>query len=162
MMIASAAFQAFGAVQAGRAAKAEARMQRQQLEEQKKDAQLIALQQGNARRRNLKDFLALNQSLTGVTGRDVSDRSLRALQERAREASDETEDRARLQFLTEQRQRDLGIAVSNMRAKNAMNASIISATSSLLSAGYKYSQVAPKSVGYQSPTYTSSDFVGFR
>ena len=144
MMIASAAFQAFGAVQAGRAAKAEARMQRQQLEEQKKDAQLIALQQGNARRRNLKDFLALNQSLTGVTGRDVSDRSLRALQERAREASDETEDRARLQFLTEQRQRDLGIAVSNMRAKNAMNASIISATSSLLSAGYKYSQVAPK------------------
>lgn len=146
MMIASAAFQAFGAVQAGRAAKAEARMQRQQLEEQKKDAQLIALQQGNARRRNLKDFLALNQSLTGVTGRDVSDRSLRALQERAREASDETEDRARLQFLSEQRQRDLGIAVSNMRAKNAMNASIISATSSLLSAGYKYSQVAPKTV----------------
>ena len=144
-MIASAVFQAYGAIQAGKARKAEARMQRMQIEEQKKDAELIALQQGNARRRNLQDFLSINQSITGVSGRDLSDRSLRALQERAVKESDETEDRARLQFLTEQRQRDLGIAVANMRGRNAMNSALISATSSLLTAGYKYQQVAPKS-----------------
>ena len=143
-MIASAVFQAYGAIQAGKARKAEARMQRMQIEEQKKDAELIALQQGNARRRNLQDFLSINQSITGVSGRDLSDRSLRALQERAVKESDETEDRARLQFLTEQRQRDLGIAVANMRGKNAMRSALISATSSLLTAGYKSQQVTPK------------------
>lgn len=143
-MIASAVFQAYGAIQAGKARKAEARMQRMQIEEQKKDAELIALQQGNARRRNLQDFLALNESITGVSGRDLSDRSLRALQERAVKESDETEDRARLQFLSEQRQRDLGIAVARMRGRNAMNSALISATSSLLTAGYKYQQVTPK------------------
>ena len=143
-MIASAVFQAYGAIQAGKARKAEARMQRMQIEEQKKDAELIALQQGNARRRNLQDFLALNESITGVSGRDLSDRSLRALQERAVKESDETEDRARLQFLTEQRQRDLGSAVANMRGRNAMRSALISATSSLLTAGYKSQQVTPK------------------
>ena len=143
-MIASAVFQAYGAIQAGKARKAEARMQRMQIEEQKKDAELIALQQGNARRRNLQDFLALNESITGVSGRDLSDRSLRALQERAVKESDETEDRARLQFLSEQRQRDLGIAVANMRGRNAMRSALISATSSLLTAGYKSQQVTPK------------------
>jgi len=161
-MIASAIFQAYGTIQAGKAAKAEARMQRMQIEEQKKDAELIALQQGNARRRNLEDFLNINQSLTGVNSRDTSDRSLKALQDRARKEADTTEDRARLQFLTEQRQRDLGIAVANMRGKNAMNASLISATSSLLMAGHKASSVTPKSTGYQSPVYTSADFRGFR
>tara|TARA_E500000318_G_C3563926_1_gene214809 strand:+ start:396 stop:878 length:483 start_codon:yes stop_codon:yes gene_type:complete len=144
-MIASAVFQAYGAIQAGKARKAEARMQRMQIEEQKKDAELIALQQGNARRRNLQDFLNINESLTGVNRRDTSDRSLKALQDRARKEADTTEDRARLQFLSEQRQRDLGIAVANMRGRNAMNSALISATSSLLTAGYKYQQVAPKS-----------------
>lgn len=144
-MIASAVFQAYGAIQAGKARKAEARMQRMQIEEQKKDAELIALQQGNARRRNLQDFLNINESLTGVNRRDTSDRSLKALQDRARKEADTTEDRARLQFLSEQRQRDLGIAVANMRGRNAMNSALISATSSLLTAGYKYQQVTPKS-----------------
>ncbi|BAQ88151.1 hypothetical protein [uncultured Mediterranean phage uvMED] len=165
-MIASAVFQAYGAIQAGKARKAEARMQRMQIEEQKKDAELIALQQGNARRRNLQDFLALNESITGVSGRDLSDRSLRALQERAVKESDETEDRARLQFLSEQRQRDLGIAVANMRGRNAMNSALISATSSLLTAGYKYQQVAPKGGATFKPLNVSSpssvDFRGSR
>ena len=142
-MIASAVFQAYGAIQAGKAARAEARMQRMQIEEQKKDAELIALQQGNARRRNLQDFLNINESLTGVNRRDTSDRSLKALQDRARKEADTTEDRARLQFLTEQRQRDLGIAVANMRAKNATRTALISATSSLLSAGAKYKSSTP-------------------
>ena len=101
-MIASAGLQFYGAMQASKAAKQEARLQQQQIKEQKANAEIIALQEANARNRNLQDFLNINEALTGVTGRDLNDRSLKALQERAKKETDTASDRARLQFLTEQ------------------------------------------------------------
>ena len=149
LMIASAIFSAYGTIQAGKAKSAEARGQAEQLRVQKLNAGLTAMQEHNRRIMQLQALQNANLSFTGVMGRDSgSDRSLI--------------DRARGQFIGEQSQRSMGITLANMRASNARTASFISAGSSLLSAGAKYQTVAPKSVGYQPPKYTSADFRGFR
>jgi hypothetical protein len=163
LMIASAIFSAYGTIQAGKAKSAEARGQAEQLRVQKLNAGLTAMQEHNRRIMQLQALQNANLSFTGVMGRDSgSDRSLKALEERAKRESSVEIDRARGQFIGEQSQRSMGITLANMRASNARTASFISAGSSLLSAGAKYQTVAPKSVGYQPPKYTFADFRGFR
>ena len=144
LMIASAGLQFYGAMQASKAAKQEARLQQQQIKEQKANAEIVALQEANARNRNLQDFLNINEALTGVTGRDLNDRSLKALQERAKKETDTASDRARLQFLTEQGQRDLSSYIAGVRGRNRSQSALISGATSLLSAGSKMSSVTPK------------------
>ena len=163
LMIASAIFSAYGTIQAGKAKSAEARGRAEQLRVQKANAGLTAMQEHNQRLMQLQALQNANLSFTGVMGRDSgSDRSLKALEERAKRESSVEIDRARGQFVGEQSQRSMGITLANMQASNARKASLISAGSSLLSAGANYQKVAPKSVGYQAPKYTSADFRGFR
>ena len=150
LMIASAIFSAYGTIQAGKAKSAEARGRAEQLRVQKANAGLTAMQEHNQRLMQLQALQNANLSFTGVMGRDSgSDRSLKALEERAKRESSIEIDRARGQFVGEQSQRSMGITLANMQASNARTASFISAGSSLLSAGANYQKVAPKTTGFR-------------
>lgn len=141
-MVAGALVSAYGSMQAGKAKRAEARLQAFQLEEQKKDAKIQSMQEHNMRLANLKSVIGINTSLAGVMGRDSgSDRSLAKVQEKFKNEARVEEDRARLDYLKQQNQRTLGIQLANMRGKNAMRAARINTATSLLKAGYQYSQV---------------------
>jgi len=141
-MVAGAVLSAYGSMQAGKARRAEARAQQAQLEEQKKDAQVTAMQEHNIRLANLQSFMAVNESIAGVMGRDIgSDRSLKAIREKAFREADTAESRARLQFVSEQSQRSMSIGIANMQARNAKRAGRYKAMSSLLTAGHQYSQI---------------------
>ena len=159
-MVAGAVVSGIGAIQAGKARAAEARAQAAQLEEQKKDAKVRAMQEHNLRMQNLNVMLGVNQSLAGVMGRD-EDRSLAAIRERIMKEATTLEDRSRLQYLTDQSQRSMSIQIAGLRARNARRAGTISAIGSLLSAGHQYSKISG-SVPTQPMTYTSADFRGFR
>ena len=132
--VAGAVVSAYGQIQAGKAAKAEARAKQAQLEEQKKDAVVTSMQEHNIRMSNLKSAMNINESLAGVMGRDSgSDRSLKAIKEKG-QAEFQTEDsRARLQFLREQSQRSMGIQIAGMQGRNA-----ISSGSPTMDYSYKY------------------------
>jgi len=140
-MVAGAVVSAYGAMQAGKARAAEARAQAAQLEEQKKDAKVTAMQEHNIRMENLNVMLGVNASLAGVMGRD-EDRSLAAIKQKILKEATTLEDRARVQYLSDQSQRSMGIQIANMRARNARRAGTISAISSLLSAGDQYSKIS--------------------
>ena len=90
-MVAGAVVSAYGAMQAGKARAAEARARQAQLEEQKKDAEVTAMQEHNIRMANLDALLGLKKSLAGVMGRDSgSERSLNA-NSKAAKTEDDTE-----------------------------------------------------------------------
>ena len=162
-MVAGAVVSAYGAMQAGKARAAEARAQAAQLEEQKKDAELTAMQEHNIRMSNLQTLLNLNSSIQGVMGRD-EDRSLKAIREKAVSEAETAEGRARLQYIAEQSQRSMSIQISNMQARNARRAGTISAVSSLLTAGHQYSQISPgtTSFGFKPLNITSPTRVDFK
>ena len=89
-----------GSMSAAKAAKREAALQQRQLEAEKKMSRLRALQEHNIRLANLQTFLNTNQAIAGVSGRDISqDRSLKALQEKAKREMATEVGRARVQEL---------------------------------------------------------------
>ena len=143
-MVAGAVVSAYGSMQAGKARAAEARARQAQLNEQKKDAEVVAMQEHNIRMANLDALLGLNKSLAGVMGRDSGgDRSLNAIRESAKLEAVTDDSRARYQYISEQSQRSMGIQIAGMQAKNAKRAGQYKAMSSLLSAGHEYSQITP-------------------
>tara|TARA_R110000782_G_scaffold62886_4_gene129035 strand:- start:734 stop:1237 length:504 start_codon:yes stop_codon:yes gene_type:complete len=163
-MVAGAVVSAYGSIQAGKAKRAEAQARKAQLLEQKKDAEVVSMQEHNIRMANLNLGLGINDAIAGVMGRDMgSDRSLKAIKNKMKSEADTTENRARLQYLSEQSQRSMGMQIEDMRGKNAMRAARISAVSSLLSAGNQYSQISSgpsasptmRQVGYGSRSYST-------
>ena len=141
-MVAGAVVSAYGAMQAGKARAAEARAKQAQLLEQKKDAEVIAMQEHNIRMSNLDALLGLNKSLAGVMGRDSGgDRSLKAIRDSAIKEAETEDSRARYQYVAEQSQRSMGVQLAGMQAKNAKRVGQINAVSSLLKAGHYYSKV---------------------
>ena len=151
-MVAGAVVSAYGSIQAGKAQRAEAQARKAQLLEQKKDAEVSAMQEHNIRMDNLNAVLGLNESLAGVMGRDSgSDRSLKAIKNKMKSEADTEESRSRLQYLSDQSQRSMGMQIEDMRGKNAMRAARINAVGSLLKAGNQYSQISsPSSQGIYS------------
>jgi len=140
-MVAGAVIGAYGKMEMGRRRAAEQRAIQAQYEEQKKDAKLTAMQEHNIRMQNLNTMLGVNASLAGVMGRD-EDRSLRAIKEKMMKEATTTENRARLQYLSDQSQRSMSIQLAGLRAKNARAAGNIGAITSLLSAGNQYSKIS--------------------
>ena len=93
-MVAGAVLSAYGSMQAGKAKAAEARAQAAQIEEQKKDAVVQTMQEHNIRLANFQTMQGINDSLGGIMGRDIgSDRSLKAIRERAKREFDESKRR---------------------------------------------------------------------
>ena len=85
---------------ASRAAKREAAIRAKNIKIQKEQAKLSALQDHNARMANLQSVLNANIAIAGISGRDTgSDRSFKAIQERARKEISDDSNRAYYQYL---------------------------------------------------------------
>ena len=157
LAIGSTALSFMGSMSAAKAAKREAALQRRQLQQQIEGAQLAALQQHNARMQNLAIFKSTNESLAGVSGRDIgSDRSFKAIQEKAnRQMATET-DRAFLQSLQEQGKLSLAQTMASERGRNLSRAYRFQAFGTLFSGAMKAQPLMPNTAGQPNYGFRSS------
>tara|TARA_R100000458_G_C8264325_1_gene239543 strand:+ start:1220 stop:1702 length:483 start_codon:yes stop_codon:yes gene_type:complete len=132
LAVASTGIGILGSMSAAAAAKREAALQRRQLQAQIEGAQLAALQDHNARMKNLSTFLGTNEAITGIMGRDT-DKSLKALQKRAKTEMATETDRANLQFLQEKAKLSAAQSMATERGRNLSRAYKFQAFSTLFS-----------------------------
>ena len=127
-----------GSMSAARAAKREAALQQRQLEAEKKMNRLRALQEHNIRLANLQTFLNTNQAISGVSGRDISqDRSLKALQEKAKREMATEVGRARVQELATIGKLSQAQQIAGERGRNRARAFRYQAFGSIISGAMK-------------------------
>ena len=160
LAIGSTAVSFMGSMNAARAAKREAALQRRQLQNQIEGAQLAAIQDHNARMRNLQIFQATNESLIGVSGRDMgTDRSFKAIQEKAkRETATET-DRKFLQTLEQVGQLSLSQSIATEKGRNLSRAYKYQAFGTLFSGAMKAQPLMPKTAATTTtPTFYGNTF----
>ena len=160
LAIGSTAVSFMGSMNAARAAKREAALQRRQLQNQIEGAQLAAIQDHNARMRNLQIFQATNESLVGVSGRDMgSDRSFKAIQEKAkRETATET-DRKFLQTLEQVGQLSLSQSIATEKGRNLSRAYKYQAFGTLFSGAMKAQPLMPSTPATTTtPTFYGNTF----
>lgn len=142
-MIASAAFSAFGQLQAGRAeARRQAAIAAQQ-EQNKKFEKLRALQDHNARLETFERFVSTTNAVSAINNRAQSDRSIAALKKAGKERSMEELDRARLQSLFTQSRMQFAADDARFAGRMARQQALISAATSIASMGYRMEQVTP-------------------
>lgn len=155
LAIGSTAISFMGSMNAARAAKREAALQRRQLQNQIEGAQLAAIQDHNARMKNLQIFQATNESLVGVSGRDMgSDRSFKAIQQKAeREMATET-DRKFLQTLEKVGQLSLSQSIASEKGRNLSRAYKYQAFGTLFSGAMKAQPLMAGSSPYSATTRT--------
>ena len=138
LAIGSTAISFMGSMSAARAAKREAAMQQRQLETEKKMSKLRALQEHNIRLANLQTFLNTNQAIAGVSGRDISqDRSLKALQDKAKREMATEVGRARVQELATIGKLSQAQQIAGERGRNRARAMRYQAFGSLLGGAMK-------------------------
>ena len=138
LAIGSTAISFMGSMSAARAAKREAAMQQRQLETEKKMSKLRALQEHNIRLANLQTFLNTNQAIAGVSGRDISqDRSLKALQEKAKKEMATEVGRARVQELATLGKLSQAQQIASERGRNRARAFRYQAFGSLIGGAMK-------------------------
>ena len=138
LAIASTAISFMGSMSAARAAKREAALQQRQLEAEKKMNRLRALQEHNIRLANLQTFLNTNQAIAGVSGRDISqDRSLKALQEKAKREMATEVGRARVQELATIGKLSQAQQIAGERGRNRARAFRYQAFGSIISGAMK-------------------------
>ena len=157
LAIASTALSFMGSMSAAKAAKREAALQQRQLEAEKKMSRLRALQEHNIRLANLQTFLNTNQAIAGVSGRDISqDRSLKALQDKAKREMATEVGRARVQELATIGKLSQAQQIAGERGRNRARAFRYQAFGSLIGGAMKAAPLmgsAPTaSVASQSPT----------
>jgi len=160
LAIGSTAVSFMGSMNAARAAKREAALQRRQLQNQIEGAQLAAIQDHNARMRNLQIFQATNESLIGVSGRDMgTDRSFKAIQEKAkRETATET-DRKFLQTLEQVGQLSLSQSIATEKGRNLSRAYKYQAFGTLFSGAMKAQPLMPSTPATTTtPTFYGNTF----
>jgi len=144
--IASAALSFMGSMSAAKAAKREAALRARQIETQKKQARLQALQEHNTRLENLNAFLGINKAFAGTMGRDLgTDRSLKRLMEKAKENTAVDVNRARVQLSMEQAQRSFQQNMALEKGRNVARGYRYQALGSLVSAGFKAKSLMPPS-----------------
>lgn len=157
LAIGSTALSFMGSMSAAKAAKREAAMRARQIQQQKQAAQLTALQEHNNRLSNLQVFLGTNEALAGTMGRDLgSDRSLKALIEKAKKDVQTDADRARVQFAMEQGKLSFQQNMALEKGKNLARGYRFQAIGTLLSGAYKTSQLTTPSA--VKPTYYGNTF----
>ncbi len=155
LAIGSTAISFMGSMSAARAAKREAALQRRQLQRQIEGAQLASLQDHNNRMANLQVFLGTNDALSGISGRDMgSDRSYKAIQERAKTQMATETDRKFLQSLNEQARLSLAQTVAMEKGRNLSRAYRYQAFGTLFSGAMKAQPLMAGSSPYSATTRT--------
>tara|TARA_Y100001958_G_scaffold159624_1_gene162078 strand:+ start:7840 stop:8352 length:513 start_codon:yes stop_codon:yes gene_type:complete len=154
LAIGSTAISFFGSMSAAKAAKREAALQRRQLQRQIEGAQLASLQDHNNRMANLQVFLGTNDALSGISGRDMgSDRSYKAIQERAKTQMATETDRKFLQSLNEQARLSLAQTVAMEKGRNLSRAYRYQAFGTLFSGAMKAQPLMAGSATTGQPNY---------
>lgn len=142
LMLAAAGIQAAGQVAAGVGAQKSADLNAFSTKTESIMMQVEAGQKAAARMEEYKMASSSNLATFAAQGRDISaDRSVRAFMERQREIVGQDIGRMATQSNIQRLQMDQKAAAIRSEGRAAMASSLISATSGLLSAGYKYSQV---------------------
>ena len=142
LAVASAVIQGIGYNEQARAAKMEGKLAARNIEQQQKMAQLQAMQEHNAILSQLESYKNTNAAITGIMGRDLgSDKSLKALRDKARKDNIKTIQRANLQSLSEVSKLSQQAQMAKVKASNLSKAYRLQAMSAIVSGGYKATQV---------------------
>ena len=154
----ASALVSFGANRsAAKLAQREAAMQQRQLQAEKEASKLRALQEHNARLAKLEAFLNANQAIAGISGRDIgSDRSLKAIQEKAKKDVSIDAGRARLQELLVIGKLASAQQISAERGRNRAKALRYQAFGSLLSNALKAKPLIGSAPDMSSASSTNS------
>ena len=142
LAIASSMISAYGYQQQAKAAKMEGALTARNIEQQQKMAQLQAMQEHNAILSQLESYKNTNAAITGIMGRDLgSDKSLKALRDKARKDNIKTIQRANLQSLSEVSKLSQQAQMAKVKASNLSKAYRLQAMGTIVSGAYKATQV---------------------
>ena len=140
LAIASALITAKGYSDAGDAAKMEGALTSRNIKTQGKIRQLQALQEHNDIMKNLQAFKNANAAIAGVSGRDIgTDRSYKAILEKAKKDNATLAQRSNYQNLAEQSKYSQQSLMAVTKANNISRAYRYKAFGTILTAGYQAS-----------------------
>lgn len=142
MILISAGIKAYGSYQAGKAARMEGRLTARNIKSQAKYRQLQGIQEHNQIMEQLTTFKNTNLSLAGSMGRDQgSDRSLKALRNKANKNNATTIARANVQLGADLSKYSQQAQMAELKGKNLQRAYRYKMFSSMASGAYQYSLV---------------------
>jgi hypothetical protein len=132
---------AYATIQAGKGAQAAANAEAAQLEQEKKQNEVIAGQRHTDRLDQYDAARANNLAWFAFSGRDVSDRSVKAFMDKQREVAYTDVARSDAQGYADSSQLAMQAQVTRMRGANARRSANIQALSTLSSGLYQYNTV---------------------
>lgn len=149
MMAAGLALSTVSAVGQGRAAKAASAFERQQYEEEAETNRVAALEDENARRRDLRATLAAQEVYFGANGLDPNSPTALALREETIGMAEDDISLAKLNFGNRARRNQLAAGQSAAAGRSAEIGSYLDAGAGLLQFGSKYAKTGsvPKGGG---------------
>ena len=136
------AISAVGQVAAGMGAQQEAQLNAFQMETQKKQNQVTAMQQARARREEYDLATSANLAAFAAQGRDIgADRSVEAFLRKQEEIAGQDLGRIARQTRAEDLRADMMAMAEKRRGRNALYSSLFSAVGTMAEAGYQYKKV---------------------
>ena len=141
-MLVSSGVSAVGQISAGMAAQQEAQLNAFQMQTQKKENQVTAMQQARARREEYDLATSANIAAFAAQGRDIgADRSVEAFLRRQEEVVGQDIGRIARQTRAEDLRADMMAMAEKRRGRNALYSSLFSAVGTMAEAGYQYKKV---------------------
>ncbi len=148
IFLAMSAISAVGQVAAGMGAQQEAKLNAFQMETQKKENQVTAMQQARARREEYDLATSANLAAFAAQGRDIgADRSVEAFLRRQEEVVGQDLGRIARQTRAEDLRADMMAMAEKRRGRNALYSSLFSAVGTMAEAGYQYQKVKIPTTG---------------
>ena len=139
IFLAMSAISAVGQVAAGMGAQQEAQLNAFQMQTQKKENQVTAMQQARARREEYDLATSANFAAFAAQGRDIgADRSVEAFLRRQEEIAGQDLGRIARQTRAEDLRADMMAMAEKRRGRNALYSSLFSAVGTMAEAGYQY------------------------
>lgn len=142
------AISAVGQVAAGMGAQQEAQLNAFQMQTQKKENQVTAMQQARARREEYDLATSANLAAFAAQGRDIgADRSVEAFLRRQEQIAGQDLGRIARQTRAEDLRADMMAMAEKRRGRNALYSSLFSAVGTMAEAGYQYQKVKIPTTG---------------
>ena len=148
LALAGTAVSVLGTVMAGKAQQEEAKLNAFQMQTQKKENQVTAMQQARARREEYDLATSANLAAFAAQGRDIgADRSVEAFLRRQEEIAGQDLGRIARQTRAEDLRADMMAMAEKRRGRNALYSSLFSAVGTMAEAGYQYQKVKIPTTG---------------
>jgi endonuclease IV len=148
LMMIGTAVSAGGTILGGIGAQQEAQLNAFQMQTQKKENQVTAMQQARARREEYDLATSANLAAFAAQGRDIgADRSVEAFLRRQEEIVGQDLGRIARQTRAEDLRADMMAMAEKRRGRNALYSSLFSAVGTMAEAGYQYQKVKIPTTG---------------